>query len=111
MQDARRHLPSVDSLLRSTPGVRAAKSLGRPLLKATLAAVLDQARTDAERGGEPPSADDILARAAAIASRTKSGLTPVINATGVILHTGLGRAPLPEAAARAASEPPGPNSS
>ncbi len=103
MQDARRHLPSVDALLRSAPGVRAAKSLGRPLLKATLAAVLDQARADTERGGEPPSADDILARAAADASRTKSGLTPAINATGVILHTGLGRAPLPEAAARAAA--------
>ena len=107
MQDARRHLPSVDALLRSAPGVRAAKSLGRPLLKATLAAVLDQARADAERGGEPPSADDILARAAAIASRTKSGLTPVINATGVILHTGLGRAPLPEAAALAAAKAAG----
>ncbi|MEP7060336.1 MAG: L-seryl-tRNA(Sec) selenium transferase [Actinomycetota bacterium] len=104
MSDGRRHLPSIDALLRSTPGQRAAKSLGRPLLKATLTAVLDEARSvDGTGTGAAPSADSILARAAAIASRAKSGLTPVINATGVILHTGLGRAPLPEAAAKAAA--------
>jgi L-seryl-tRNA(Ser) seleniumtransferase len=103
MSDARRALPSVDALLRSAPGQRAAKSLGRPLLKTTLTAVLAEARADAALGSPPPSADDILARGAAIASGAKSGLTPAINATGVILHTGLGRAPLPEAAARAAA--------
>ena len=102
MSDARRALPSVDALLRSVPGQRASKSLGRPLLKATLASVLDQARDAAGHGDAPPSADDILARAAALASRAKSGLTPTINATGVILHTGLGRAPMPEVAAHAA---------
>jgi L-seryl-tRNA(Ser) seleniumtransferase len=103
MSDARRALPSVDTLLRSAPGQRAAKSLGRPLLKATLTAVLDEARSANGSEGGAPSADDILARAAAVASRAKSGLTPAINATGVILHTGLGRAPLPEAAALAAA--------
>jgi L-seryl-tRNA(Ser) seleniumtransferase len=103
MLDVRRALPSVDALLRSAPGQRAAKSLGRPLLKTTLAAVLENVRTAASQGDAPPTADEILARAAAIASRTKSGLTPAINATGVILHTGLGRAPLPEAAAMAAA--------
>ena len=103
MSDTRRALPSVDGLLRSAPGQRAAKSLGRPLLKTTLNAVMEQARTAAVQGDAPLSADDILARAAAIASRAKSGLTPAINATGVILHTGLGRAPMPEGAARAAA--------
>ena len=103
MSDARRALPSVDALLRSAPGQRAAKSLGRLLLKTTLASVLDEARDAAGHGDAPPSADDILARAAALASRAKSGLTPAINATGVILHTGLGRAPMPEVSAQAAA--------
>jgi hypothetical protein len=40
MTDARRSLPSVDSLLRSAPGARAAATLGRPLLKRTIAGVL-----------------------------------------------------------------------
>jgi len=103
MADARRSLPSVDALLRSEPGRRAAASLGRPLLKRCLAVTLDEVRADAAGGTEPPSADDILARACQRASRIASGLTPVINATGVILHTNLGRAPLPVDAARAAA--------
>ena len=100
--DTRRKVPSVDALLRSAPGRRASLSLGRPLLKATLARTLDAVRVAAERGIDPPSDDEILARALARASTIHAGLTPVINATGVVLHTGLGRAPMPEAAARAA---------
>ena len=68
-----------------------------------LAQTLDEARAAAGRGVEPPSDDDILAHAVGLASRVATGLTPVINATGVVLHTNLGRAPLPEAAARAAA--------
>ena len=101
--DARRKLPSIDALLRSDPGRRASANFGRPLLKRTLARTLDEARTAAERGIEPPLDDDILARAIGLASKIATGLTPVINATGVVLHTNLGRAPLPEAAARAAA--------
>src|SRR5258706_9858336 len=103
MIDARRKVPSIDSLLRSDPGVRAAASLGRPLLKEILSRGLGEARADAARGNEPPEPDDLLAAAAARASRVASGLTPVVNATGVILHTNLGRAPLPERAAKAAA--------
>jgi L-seryl-tRNA(Ser) seleniumtransferase len=101
--DVRRRVPSVDALLRSDPGRRAAASLGRPLLKRTLALTLDEVRTAAERGASPPPDDEILARAFERASRIATGLTPVINGTGVLLHTNLGRAPLPERAARAAA--------
>ena len=65
--------------------------------------VLASARADADRGREPPPGDVLLARAAGLAARQSFGLTRVINATGVLLHTGLGRAPLPDAAARAAA--------
>jgi L-seryl-tRNA(Ser) seleniumtransferase len=98
MTDARRSLPSVDSLLRSPPGKRAAASVGRPLLKHSIAETLEELRGS---GATSPGNDEILARAAGRASRIATGLTPVINATGVILHTNLGRAPLPERAVRA----------
>ena len=103
MSDARRKVPSVDALLRSEPGRRAGAHLGRSLLKQTLSLALNEVRVAAEHGVAPPPDDEILARAAAQASRVGTGLTQVINATGVVLHTGLGRAPLPEAAARAAA--------
>jgi len=103
MSDARRKVPSVDALLRSEPGRRAASTFGRALLKQTLSQALDEVRTGASAGTPPPPDDEVLARAIARASAVAKGLTPVINATGVVLHTGLGRAPLPAAAARAAA--------
>ncbi|MGZ4115152.1 MAG: L-seryl-tRNA(Sec) selenium transferase [Actinomycetota bacterium] len=92
---ARRKIPSVDALLRSAPGRRATASLGRPLLKAELVRTLDAVRAAAARGVDPPEPDVILARAFQSAAAVAAGLSPAVNATGVILHTGLGRAPLP----------------
>ena len=101
--DARRKVPSLDALLRSEPGRRASASLGRPLLKRTIGFTLREVRTAATEGVDPPSDDELMARAVAMASQIATGLTPVINATGVVLHTNLGRAPLPGSAARAAA--------
>src|SRR6266545_3797761 len=101
-QPPRRKIPSVDALLRSEPGKRAAETFGRALLKRTLTQTLDSVRAGAERGVDPPQEDVIMARAVGLASRAATGLNPVINATGVVLHTGLGRAPLPDRAAKAA---------
>ncbi len=100
--EARRKIPSVDALLRSEPGRRVSETFGRALVKHALTQTLDAVRAAGAEGAEPPDDDVILARAAALASRAVNGLTPVINATGVILHTGLGRAPLLERDARAA---------
>ncbi|HEX9123089.1 MAG TPA: L-seryl-tRNA(Sec) selenium transferase [Actinomycetota bacterium] len=101
-QGLRRKIPSVDALLRSEPGRRASGTFGRPLVKRTLTRALDEVRAEAERGTPPPEDDVILARAMTLASHAATGLTPVVNATGVVLHTGLGRAPLPDRAAKAA---------
>jgi L-seryl-tRNA(Ser) seleniumtransferase len=99
----RHRIPSIDSLLRSDPGKRASETFGRALLKRTLTQTLDVIRASAARGIEPPEDDVILARAAGLASYAATGLQRVINATGVVLHTGLGRAPLPARAAEAAA--------
>jgi L-seryl-tRNA(Ser) seleniumtransferase len=105
-EDRRRELPSVDALLRSGPGRRGQLKFGRPLLKDALSLTLKEIRGDATNGRAVPDTQIILARALGSASRTSYGVSAVINATGVLLHTGLGRAPLPiraaEAAARAA---------
>ncbi len=99
--DARRKVPSVDAVLRSTPGQRASRVVGRAVLKRTLTTELDAVRAAAAGGEEPPIADEILALAVATAARATNGQTRVINATGVIIHTNLGRAPLAEPAVRA----------
>jgi L-seryl-tRNA(Ser) seleniumtransferase len=93
----------VDALLRSGPGAKAVAEFGRPLMKWTVQQTLELARAAAKKGVEPPPGDVLLAHAVGLAARTSFGLTAVINATGVVLHTGLGRAPLPENAARRAA--------
>jgi L-seryl-tRNA(Ser) seleniumtransferase len=100
-RDVRRKVPSVDALLRSAPGVRASATVGRSVLKRTLTTTLAEVRAGAASGVEPPEPDEILARAVERAADAAFGLTPVINATGVVLHTNLGRAPLADEAVRA----------
>lgn len=70
---------------------------GRPLTLDALRLTLDETRARLKADGESasPSFDSILASAASrLAAWTTPSLAPVINATGVILHTNLGRAPL-----------------
>src|SRR5213592_2353256 len=99
--DPRRTIPSVDSLLRSPAGVRASTEFGRPVVKRAVAITLDEVRAGTGRGARLPDAAQILARAVERAARDVYGLDEVINASGVLLHTGLGRAPLARAAVRA----------
>jgi L-seryl-tRNA(Ser) seleniumtransferase len=101
--DARRRLPSIDALLRSVPARNAARKFGRPVVKHALQLILAEIRGEAANGGGVPPDGVILARAFGAAARQTYGISEVINATGVVLHTGLGRAPLPAVAARAAA--------
>lgn len=89
LNDRLRALPSVDRVLALLPDV--------PHHVAVRAArrALDDARAQVAEGGEAPSLDDVAAAArASIDDERRRGLIPVINATGVLVHTNLGRAPL-----------------
>lgn len=97
-----RALPSVDRLLQHP--LLAEAELDPALLTALAREELAAARAAVRAGAPPPDvgvlAAGVRARAEAL---SRSSLRPVINATGVIIHTNLGRAPL-SAAARAAME-------
>jgi L-seryl-tRNA(Ser) seleniumtransferase len=91
-----RDLPSVDRLLRD----EVLAGAPRPLAAAAARAALEQARETIRAGGEP--GDVVAAARAELARLASPALRRVINATGVIVHTNLGRAPLaPAALARA----------
>jgi L-seryl-tRNA(Ser) seleniumtransferase len=104
--DPRRALPSVDQLLQE-PSLRAlAERFGRVLVTAEARAVLAGARARAADGGAGAPGVEALAREAAarLASASAPSLVRVINATGVVIHTNLGRAPLPEVVSRRVAE-------
>lgn len=90
--DPRRSLPSVDRLIRALP------ELPRPLVTRAARLLLDVVR----EGGEAPP-DWTEAVRARVAKDDRGKLGRVINATGVVLHTNLGRAPLSPRAAAAVS--------
>jgi L-seryl-tRNA(Ser) seleniumtransferase len=87
-----RDLPSVDRLL-ADPRLA---SEPRPLALAAARTVLDRARA-AIRAGEDPG-DPVEAVLSELADVRRPRLRRVLNATGVLVHTNLGRAPLPAAA-------------
>lgn len=92
-----RNLPSVDRLLGDARvasiaerhGHAAVVDIARQVLD-DLRAAIDNADGDASAMGAVEAVEEIVARAA----RLEPSLRPAINATGVIIHTNLGRAPL-----------------
>jgi len=102
--DPRRLLPSVDQALQRPEVQALVGAHGRPAVVRALRAALDALRLSAV----PRSLESALARlpddvAARVEAAARPSLRRVVNATGVVVHTNLGRAPLsPEAAARVA---------
>jgi L-seryl-tRNA(Ser) seleniumtransferase len=109
MTDPRAALPGLTTLL-TTPEVAAAVSaVGHDPVVDALRAVLSDARASVAAGAPAPTTERIAADAVSIvAERRQRGLRPVINATGVLLHTNLGRAPLSTAAIAAMTAAAGP---
>ncbi|HNT53754.1 MAG TPA: L-seryl-tRNA(Sec) selenium transferase [Anaerolineaceae bacterium] len=99
-----RHLPAVDALLQQPEAQELMAQFGRPLLLEAVRATLAAIRTEFTRGTPIPAAAELLERAGRLAGQWLAPtLVGVINASGVILHTNLGRAPLSAAAAQAAA--------
>ncbi|MCK5430485.1 MAG: L-seryl-tRNA(Sec) selenium transferase, partial [Anaerolineales bacterium] len=98
-----RSLPSVDQLLISSQGVEWVAMYGRPLALDAIRRTLDQAREQYRQEGIIPDTYVLLAQIqSSLEIWVAPTLGPVINATGVILHTNLGRAPLSKTALQAA---------
>ncbi len=101
-EDPRRRIPRTDRLLALPEVASAAAAMGERVVKDLVSATQDRARA----GEIPPESvkEELLA---ALGQRTASSLRPVLNATGVIVHTNLGRAPLSPAAREAVQDAAG----
>ncbi|NJN92754.1 MAG: L-seryl-tRNA(Sec) selenium transferase [Anaerolineales bacterium] len=102
MQAQLRQLPSVDKLLQTDLLAPLTEIYGRALLVEAIRGELDLARRRI-LAGEPAQSLDSLAEAtqARLSLEVRPSLQPVINATGVIIHTNLGRALLSQRAQQA----------
>jgi L-seryl-tRNA(Ser) seleniumtransferase len=98
-----RSLPSVDQLLQMPVVIEWMTNYGRPLTLEAIRTTLDDVRSRFQAGGSIPDIDALLLQSQALLEKwVTPTLLPVINASGVVLHTNLGRAPLSAAAIEAA---------
>ena len=103
-ESAYRPLPSVDAILRNNKVLGLLEAFPRKVITNITRDVLTEARLSIKNGGESRSFDQLTAQ---IADRAKTisqnWPNVVINATGVILHTNLGRSPLSQRTTEAAT--------
>ncbi|KRE39247.1 L-selenocysteinyl-tRNA(Sec) synthase [Janibacter sp. Soil728] len=94
-EDPRRAIPRTDDVLGQAPFVTAAARLGRSVVRTAVVAAQQRARD------EEIAPDRVVEAALAALPTRTSSLTPVLNATGVVVHTNIGRAPLSPSAIEA----------
>src|SRR5579863_2532730 len=101
MRDRRAALPAVDRVLRAPGAARLIERYGRlPVTDAVRDAIAER-----RRSGETAAVEAIVAASgAALARLMQASQRRVFNLTGTVLHTNLGRAPLPEEAVMAATQ-------
>jgi len=94
-QEEFRKLPAVDTLLRMPSVALLAARYGQSQITEALRVVLEIVRKEIRVGGAAPAANTVVDRVTLLLEEeTEPTLRAVINATGVIVHTNLGRAPL-----------------
>src|SRR5262245_16385209 len=99
-----RELPSVEQILQTQTAAQLIAQFGRPLTLDAIHFTLDRIRARFKAGEITalPLRDLILVQVeSTLSAWTQPTLVPVINASGVILHTNLGRAPLSASAIHA----------
>ena len=95
-------LPSVDRLLSSAALAALIESHGRAVVTGVARALLAATREAFKAGAPLPGEAALLAKVGAgVTAKMQPRLRPVFNLTGTVLHTNLGRAPLPEEAVQA----------
>jgi L-seryl-tRNA(Ser) seleniumtransferase len=102
-----RGLPQVQRLLERPAAISLCSKFGRAAVTQALRKVLQDVREKIRAGSlaRPPDAEALIARCApSLAARRRRGLHRTINATGIVLHTNLGRAPLASEAIAAVAE-------
>jgi L-seryl-tRNA(Ser) seleniumtransferase len=101
-QEQLRLLPSVDELLHSDSGRQLIERHSRSMTLQAIRKSIAQARLHIRHGATCPSPDDLLSTAEQLLDeRQRPSLRPVINGTGVIINTNLGRSPLSKQALQA----------
>ena len=110
MPNPLRNLPSVNQLLESEPLKKMVDTVNHNVVADGVRTFLDDLRKQASKATEDisiPTATEIATRVADWLEQAEQPvLRPVINGTGILLHTGLGRAPLCGAAIEAVADPP-----
>lgn len=100
-----RQLPSVDQLLSTEALAEFVSRYGRPLTVESIRIILDAVRAQYMPGDIIPSEIELIKMVEEqLQTWTSPTLQNVINATGVIIHTNLGRAPISESALQAVEE-------
>ena len=99
-------IPSVDQILNAKQGLSLVEEYGHQATVDAVRTCLDRVRSDfLEKGTEVPDLSELLLLIAdLLGERLRPTLVPVINASGVIIHTNLGRAPLSKSALEAVSD-------
>ena len=101
-QEVLRRLPAVHAVLEHHELAEARRVRSREAVVRAVRLAIDEARTLLRAGLEHPADLQTLARRASeVLQSTRPHLVPVINASGIVLHTGLGRAPLADEAVEA----------
>ncbi len=104
--DGRRRLPPVDAILSENELTEPILRHGRLAVRRAVRRVLQDLRENLGAASSQPLPDlpFIVSRSLEILERDRRSLRPAINATGILLHTGLGRAPIAEEAIAAVAE-------